>query len=233
MGAKESHSCDPRWQEEVHNGFGNNLCGWELVRPRCDLRGKGCTSQQLGTRRRAWETLGFFHDKLFLCVLLPHSTHTLQPLDVVLFSPLSTEYSAELLWHLHRSKGLIPVKKSDFSPLFWASNTTSFTSTNILKAFEATGVNPRDAGVILRRFKAQHHNERETQKLGGTVIAIVGNRFIVCLTLLCQTRLELQQSGWALPCTLSRLNMKYFGRETRTYAPLLAPKRSTRRRASL
>ena len=83
----------------------------------------------------------------------PHSTHTLQPLDVVMFSPLSKAYSAELSRHLHRSQGLIAVKKGDFLPLFEPSWMTSFTSKNILKAFEATGVVPADAEVILRRFR--------------------------------------------------------------------------------
>ncbi|KAF2824578.1 hypothetical protein CC86DRAFT_259746, partial [Ophiobolus disseminans] len=81
------------------------------------------------------------------------STHSLQPLDVVLFSPLSKAYSTELSNHLHRAQGLIPVRKGDFFPLFWASWVTSFTRYNILKAFEATGVIPGSADVVLRRFR--------------------------------------------------------------------------------
>jgi hypothetical protein len=44
----------------------------------------------------------------------PHSTHSLQPLDVVVFSPLSAANSQELVQHLHRTQGLIPVKKAEF-----------------------------------------------------------------------------------------------------------------------
>lgn len=86
-------------------------------------------------------------NKILLMVFPPHSTHSLQPLDVVLFSPLSTAYSTELARHLHQSQGLIAVKKGDFFPLFWAAYNTSFTSKNILKAFEATGVAPPDANA--------------------------------------------------------------------------------------
>jgi hypothetical protein len=40
-------------------------------------------------------------NKVLLIVYLPHSTHTLQPLDVVMFAPLAAAYKAELC--LHRS----------------------------------------------------------------------------------------------------------------------------------
>jgi hypothetical protein len=86
-------------------------------------------------------------------VLPPHSTHSLQPLDVVLFSPLSKEYSAELIRYFHRSQGLVPVRKGDFFPIFWHAWSTSFTSEIIIKAFEATGVMPGYAEVVLQRFK--------------------------------------------------------------------------------
>ena len=86
-------------------------------------------------------------------VFPPHSTHTLQPLDVVMFAPLSGSYSQKLSDFLHRSRGLVALKKGDFFPLFWDAYTTSFTRKNILKAFEATGVEPRDADVVLKRFK--------------------------------------------------------------------------------
>jgi hypothetical protein len=91
--------------------------------------------------------------RTLLAVFPPHSTHTLQPLDVVMFKPLSSAYSSELSRHLHRSQGLIPIKKGDFFPLFWAAWVTSFTHKNILSSFKATGIAPPNAKVILKRFK--------------------------------------------------------------------------------
>jgi hypothetical protein len=41
--------------------------------------------------------------RILLMILPPHSTHTLQPLDVVLFKPLSQAYSNELTNHLHKA----------------------------------------------------------------------------------------------------------------------------------
>jgi hypothetical protein len=53
--------------------------------------------------------------KILLAVLPPHATHTLQPLDVGMFGPLSTAYSTELSNYLYRSHGILPVQKGDFS----------------------------------------------------------------------------------------------------------------------
>jgi hypothetical protein len=91
----------------------------------------------------------------------PHSTHSLQPLDVVVFSPLSAANSQELVQHLHRTQGLIPVKKADLFPLFWPAYDVSFTSSNILKAFEVTGISPANAEVILKRFTSTPSGQDE------------------------------------------------------------------------
>jgi hypothetical protein len=55
---------------------------------------------------------------ILLAVFPPHATHTLQPLDVVMFKPLSTAYTTNLTTYLHQSQGLVPIKKGDFFPLF-------------------------------------------------------------------------------------------------------------------
>jgi hypothetical protein len=92
-------------------------------------------------------------NKILLCIFLPHSTHSLQPLDVVMFSPMATSYSQELSRFLHYLLGLIGVKKGDFFPIFWLAWMRTFKRDTILKGFKATGIFPMDAGVILKRFK--------------------------------------------------------------------------------
>jgi hypothetical protein len=99
-------------------------------------------------------------------VFSPHSTHTLQPLDVAMFSPLSRDHSAELSRHLHCSQGLIAVNKSDFFPLFWIAYTASFTYKNICKAFEATGIVPANADVILNRFTSSPSDGNTDSEVG-------------------------------------------------------------------
>jgi hypothetical protein len=76
--------------------------------------------------RRAWQllvldghgshvTIEFLdycdRNKILLAVFPPHSTHTLQPLDVVLFKPLATAYSTELSSFLEKGQGLLTIKK--------------------------------------------------------------------------------------------------------------------------
>jgi hypothetical protein len=81
-------------------------------------------------------------NRILLAILPPHSTHTLQPLDVVMFKPLSTAYSKELTTHLHNSQGLTVIKKGDFFHLFWKAWMSTFTQELIFRSFEAMGISP-------------------------------------------------------------------------------------------
>ncbi len=111
-------------------------------------------------------------NKILLCVFPPHSTQTLQPLDVVMFKPLSTAYSSELAEHLQRAQGLLPVKKGDFFDLFWRAWCSSFVEKNVLSAFKHTGITPLDRDVIMKRFvdytpEATSSRESSTSILSG------------------------------------------------------------------
>ena len=92
-------------------------------------------------------------NRILLAILPPHSSHTLQPLDVGLYSPLARAYSSELQWQQQRSRGLLDVKKSDFFRLFKAAYASTFTEKNILAAFKATGIWPMDRSAVMKRFK--------------------------------------------------------------------------------
>jgi hypothetical protein len=107
--------------------------------------------------------------KILLAVFPPHSTHTLQPLDVVMFSPLSKHYSQDLDRHLNQSQALIGVKKRDFFPIFWSAWGSTMRRELILKSFQATGVWPMDAEVILKRFNPstlEQDEDPELQEVG-------------------------------------------------------------------
>ncbi|KAI1683104.1 Pogo transposable element [Pyrenophora tritici-repentis] len=66
--------------------------------------------------------INFCNDnKILLAVFSSHATHTLQPLDVSLFKPLSDAYSNELAKYLQDSQGLLPIVKGDFFHLFWSA----------------------------------------------------------------------------------------------------------------
>lgn len=92
-------------------------------------------------------------NRILLAVFPPHSTHTLQPLDVVLFKPLSTAYSSQLSKQQQHSWGQFPVKKADFFSLYKAAYISSFTEKNIRKSFKATGIWPMDRSQVINRVK--------------------------------------------------------------------------------
>jgi hypothetical protein len=91
-------------------------------------------------------------NRILLAVYLPHSTHTLQPLDVVMFKPLSSAYLTQISQFMERSQGLTSMSKRDFYPMFMAAWEASFKEETILKAFEVTGLSPLNLEVILKRF---------------------------------------------------------------------------------
>jgi hypothetical protein len=90
--------------------------------------------------------------KILLAIFPPHSTHTLQPLDVCIFKPLSQAYSNELSAFLERSQGLSPTTKGDSFPLFWKAWVSSFKENTITNFFKATGISPHEPDVILKRL---------------------------------------------------------------------------------
>ncbi|KAF7572874.1 hypothetical protein PtrM4_077790 [Pyrenophora tritici-repentis] len=90
---------------------------------------------------------------IMLLVLPPHSTHTLQPLDVVMFKPLAAAYSLSLQHYLQASHGLLAVRKDDFYRLFKPAWDSSFIKKHALKAFKATGIAPIDPEVVLKKFR--------------------------------------------------------------------------------
>jgi hypothetical protein len=91
-------------------------------------------------------------NRILLAIYPPHSTHTLQPLDVVMFKPLSSAYSAQVAAFMERCQGLTSMSKRDFYPMFIAAWEASFKKETILQAFKATSLSPFDPEVILKRF---------------------------------------------------------------------------------
>ena len=90
--------------------------------------------------------------KILLAVYPPHATHTLQPLDVVMFKPLANAYSTQLTQYLQDSQGILNITKGDFFPLFWRSWTKVFKPPLIKRSFEATGIHPLNPDVVLSKF---------------------------------------------------------------------------------
>ena len=83
----------------------------------------------------------------------PHSSHILQPLDVVCFSPLKRKYSQRVR-DLARRR-VFHINKEGFLPAFKDAFFDVFTKENCQKAFEATGIVPINAQVVLDRLEVR------------------------------------------------------------------------------
>jgi hypothetical protein len=105
-------------------------------------------------------------NRILLAIFPPHATHSLQPLNVVLFGPLSKYYSQELDRYLHQSQGLTRVTKRDFFNIFWPAWGSTIKPDTIMKSFQATGVWPMDADAVLQRFNNSTSGQNEALELG-------------------------------------------------------------------
>lgn len=82
-------------------------------------------------------------NKILPLCLPAHMSHILQPLDVSIFSPMSTYYSQEV------NKLRISVDKDQFPNLLTRTHTKAFTKANIRACFHASGIYPYNPAVIL------------------------------------------------------------------------------------
>lgn len=93
-----------------------------------------------------------YANKIYLLTYPPHSTHSLQPLDVGIFSPLAKAYSDRLEEFLHESQGLCSLTKRDFFRLFFPSWEKALSQKNIKSAWRSVGLWPFNPEVVLARF---------------------------------------------------------------------------------
>jgi hypothetical protein len=93
------------------------------------------------------------HHRILLFILPPHSTYTLQPLDVVCFKTLSQSYSKELTYRYIHRQGQSPVKKDDFILVFAPAWDSTFSKKLVEAAFEKVSIHPPNADRVLDRFR--------------------------------------------------------------------------------
>lgn len=91
--------------------------------------------------------------RIILAILPPHSTHRLQPLDLKIFSPLSTYYSQELDRVIQSSCGYSRVTKRSFWSIFKIAWQKASSKANILSAFRAAGIHPLNPDIILNQLQ--------------------------------------------------------------------------------
>lgn len=109
-------------------------------------------------------------NRILLAIFPAHSTHTLQPLDVAIFSPLSTNYTKQLREFINDCQGLTRITKRDFFRLFWPAWGATFTTENILKAFKTTGLYPFDPDYVIHRFTTKKEARPSSSESGASAI---------------------------------------------------------------
>ena len=109
--------------------------------------------------------------RILLAIYPPHSTHTLQPLDVCLFRPLLQAYSDQLTTFMDKCQGLSSITKRDFFHLFWHAWNTAFTPENIHSGFKATGLHPFNPQLIITRFTKTNEDQPSSTSSTRLVIA--------------------------------------------------------------
>lgn len=87
-----------------------------------------------------------------VCAYPPHSTHRLQPLDISLFSPLSTYYSQALDEFLTTTQFLCRMTKRQFYKLFKQAFEKAFTEANIKSGWRKSGLHPFDPQAVLSQL---------------------------------------------------------------------------------
>ena len=97
--------------------------------------------------------------KILVAVYPPHSTHSLQPLDVGCFAPLATYYSQFLEEHTRLSEGQTRMTKRDFFRCFYPAWHTAFTNENIASSWSKTGLFPFDPALIVDRLRPPSQTE--------------------------------------------------------------------------
>jgi hypothetical protein len=92
------------------------------------------------------------HKILTLC-MPPYSSYVFQLLDVVCFSPLKRKYSQRV--RDFARKRVFHINKESFLPAFKEAFFDVFTEANCRKVFEASGLVPLDAQVVLDRVEVR------------------------------------------------------------------------------
>ena len=97
----------------------------------------------------SWEYIEHCLDnKIIALCLSPHSTHWLQPLDVVgVFSPLQHYYCSEVV-----RNGLVSNTKPLFITLYSKARTQAFQSRTITSAFAKTGMIPFNPSRVIEQL---------------------------------------------------------------------------------
>ena len=119
------------------------------------IRAAGAPRFLLLDGHRTHYSLQFIHYAVAHNIILMsypgHSTHLLQPLDVVLFSPLNKAYGEAVATHTRTTR--TGVNKALFWNFYQQAKHKAYTKSNIKSAWRGTGIHPFNPDKVLAELK--------------------------------------------------------------------------------
>ncbi len=109
-----------------------------------------------------------YQNRIVLAWFPSHSTHRLQPLDIGMFRPFAMRYSLLLDQWYNDRMGLCNFTKREFFQVFWPAYVQSFTTKNILSAWEKSGIFPRNAARIVNVVDQPDQSSRPSTSYSGS-----------------------------------------------------------------
>lgn len=103
--------------------------------------------------------------KILFCILSPHTTQKLHPLDVGMFRPLSTNYTIEQNYVMQLGESWVSLSKRMFWPMFKKAWNDSFHKKNIKNAWKKVGIIPRDANRVISIVTARPTTPLENESI--------------------------------------------------------------------
>jgi DDE superfamily endonuclease len=100
--------------------------------------------------------------KIILLLLLPYTSHILQPLDVGCFKTLSQKYSAEL--QKRCSARVVEIESHEVVELYAKCREFAFSRENIAAGFKASGIYSLNLHAVDFRFHYLHYLQNSMGK---------------------------------------------------------------------
>jgi hypothetical protein len=151
----------PRWQYACSDsGYTDSIISFEWLKRIFDPE----TKERANKRRRVLICDGFgthetleilefcFENNILLCRLPSHTSHKLQPCDIVAFAPLKAAYRDQV--DRLEQGGVNTIGKEHFTSLYSPARERAFTPKNIKAGFAASGLFPLNPDRVLRSMPA-------------------------------------------------------------------------------
>lgn len=106
--------------------------------------------------------------KIYLCYLIPHSSHVLQPLDVGVFGPLKRAYKDQIDITGYENP-TAPIDKVRFVKCYAEARERAFSAENIKSGFRATGMYPRNRHAALSSAHVSAPRPEPSSLVGSTI----------------------------------------------------------------